>query len=165
VCRHAREMRRRARQSGERCQSTRDAYSVSTACVSADTTLIVTGHTAGTKVFKHRERRESQGYQGRILCDPCGSLRPLCLKTLMRAAVTAPDGCERIARGMPQNTGAAGRGSRSSWVVRGKNHSFELLRPKTCRPRAGYLDGDRAIAHRLQFLNFRPARNDAGVAE
>ena len=39
---------------------------------------------AGNRVFKHRGRREPQGSQGRILCDPCGSLRPLCLKFTRR---------------------------------------------------------------------------------
>ena len=41
---------------------------------------------------KHRARREPQGSQGRILCDPCGSLRALCLNTLLPAApATAED--------------------------------------------------------------------------
>ena len=41
---------------------------------------------------KHRARREPQRSQGRILRDPCGSLRALCLNTLLPAApATAED--------------------------------------------------------------------------
>lgn len=49
--------------------------------------------------FKHKGRREpqgsqgSQGSQGRTLCDPCGSLRPLCLDTRLPPAPATPEEC------------------------------------------------------------------------
>jgi hypothetical protein len=43
---------------------------------------------AGNRVFRHRARREPQGSQSILPCDPCGSLRALCLKVHLPPALT-----------------------------------------------------------------------------